>query len=150
MHIEKIMESAVIKLFNENPVSLEKLNNDTIKKIINDIDVNSALNKINRGVAGKQYKLTTDVEELKSNLFNVESVFENVKFNRAFNHILKARLFGYSCFEIVYNEEYKVDSLIPIPHEYVSYNMKESKWELKVANGKIDITIDKFLLCIHE
>lgn len=150
MNLEKIFDSAVMKLFNENPISTEKLDNDTIKKIIKDIDVNSALNKINRGVAGKQYVLTTDVEELKKGLPNTESIFENIKFNRAFNHILKARLFGYSCFEIVYNDEYRVDSLIPIPHDYVSYNLKEGKWELKVGNDKLDITQDKFLLCIHE
>lgn len=149
---KKLVESTVIKLFQDNNyISNDAcLDVEAVDRIINDIDINSALNKINRGVSGKQYMITTDTEELKENLSKVESLFKNVKFNRTFNHILKARLYGFSCFEIIYNQNYEVDSLIPIPHRNVSYDYKNRNWKIKIGTDSIDIDYEKFLLCIHD
>lgn len=149
---KKLVESMVIKLFqNNNYITNDAcLDVDTVERIINDIDVNSALNKINRGVSGKQYMITTDTEELKKDLAKVDSIFKNVKFNRTFNHILKARLYGFSCFEIIYNENYGVGSLVPIPHRNVFYDYKTRGWKIKIGTDSIEIDYEKFLLCIHD
>ncbi|MGL5123257.1 MAG: phage portal protein family protein [Fusobacteriaceae bacterium] len=144
------IESDTLNLFKELPQIKSELDIESIEKIIKDIDINSALNKISRAVAGREYTIETDNEKLKNKLEEIQLLFKNIKFNRIFNFMLKARLYGFSCFEIIYNENYEIDSLIPIPHKNVSYNDKEKKWELKIGDKVIEITYDKFLLCIHE
>ena len=148
---KKLIESAVIKLFNEARQEAGDLDIDTIKKIVKDIDINSSLNKIERNVAGRDVFIRTtrkDMNEIE--LRKVESIFADVKFNRLLNYILKARVFGNYGFEIVYNEDYTVDTLIPIPNECIDYNDRDKRWEIKIGNTKQEITFEKFLLCIHK
>lgn len=146
---KKLIESAVIKLFNGVSQESNELDSDAIKRIAKDIDVNSALNKIERNVAGREVFVRSLVDN-ENELEKVQSIFRDVKFNRLLNYILKARIFGNYAFEIIYNEDYTVDTLVPIPNECVDYNNKEKKWEIKIGNTKEDITFEKFLLCIHK
>ncbi|MGL4933935.1 MAG: phage portal protein family protein [Cetobacterium sp.] len=146
---KKLIESAVIKLFNGVSQESNELDSDTIKRIAKDIDVNSALNKIERNVAGREVFIRSVIDN-ENELEKVQSIFRDVKFNRLINYILKARIFGNYAFEIIYNEDYTVDTLVPIPNECVDYNNKEKKWEIKIGNTKEDITFEKFLLCIHK
>ncbi|MGL4980683.1 MAG: phage portal protein family protein, partial [Fusobacteriaceae bacterium] len=144
---KKLIESAVIKLFNGVSQESNELDSDAIKRIAKDIDVNSALNKIERNVAGREVFIRSLVDN-ENELEKVRSIFRDVKFNRLLNYILKARIFGNYAFEIIYNEDYTVDTLVPIPNECVDYNNKEKKWEIKIGNTKEEITFEKFLLCI--
>lgn len=146
---KKLIESAVIKLFNGVSQESNELDSDAIKRIAKDIDVNSALNKIERNVAGREVFIRSLVDN-ENELEKVQSIFRDVKFNRLLNYILKARIFGNYAFEIIYNEDYTVDTLVPIPNECVDYNNKEKKWEIKIGNTKEEITFEKFLLCIHK
>lgn len=146
---KKLIESAVIKLFNGVSQESNELDSDAIKRIAKDIDVNSALNKIERNVAGREVFIRSLVDN-ENELEKVQSIFRDVKFNRLLNYILKARIFGNYAFEIIYNEDYTVDTLVPIPNECVDYNNKEKKWEIKTGNTKEEITFEKFLLCIHK
>lgn len=146
---KKLIESAVIKLFNGVSQESNELDSDAIKRIAKDIDVNSALNKIERNVAGREVFIRSLVDN-ENELEKVQSIFRDVKFNRLLNYILKARIFGNYAFEIIYNEDYTVDTLVPIPNECVDYNNKEKKWEIEIGNTKEEITFEKFLLCIHK
>jgi hypothetical protein len=146
---KKLIESAVIKLFNGVSQESNELDSDVIKRIAKDIDVNSALNKIERNVAGREVFVRSLVDN-ENELEKVQSIFRDVKFNRLLNYILKARIFGNYAFEIIYNEDYTVDTLVPIPNECVDYNNKEKKWEIKIGKTKEEITFEKFLLCIHK
>ncbi|WP_432204429.1 phage portal protein family protein [Cetobacterium somerae] len=148
---KKLIESAVIKLFNETSQETGDLDKDTIKRIVKDIDVNSALNKIERSVSGREIFVRAARKNISdAELEKVEGIFADVKFNRLLNYVLKARIFGNYAFEIIYNEDYTVDTLVPIPNECVDYNNKDKRWELKVGNSKQEITYEKFLLCIHK
>ncbi|MGL5099399.1 MAG: phage portal protein family protein [Fusobacteriaceae bacterium] len=146
---KKLIESAVIKLFNGVSQESNELDLDAIKRIAKDIDVNSALNKIERNVAGREVFIRSLVDN-ENELDKVQSIFRDVKFNRLINYILKARIFGNYAFEIIYNEDYTVDTLVPIPNECVEFNDKEKKWQIKIGNTKEEITFEKFLLCIHK
>lgn len=148
---KKLIESAVIKLFNEARQETGELDRDAIKRIAKDIDINSALNKIERNVAGRDIFVRASRKDAnEAELEKVESIFADVKFNRLLNYILKARIFGNYAFEIIYNEDYTVDTLVPIPNECVDYNDKDKRWEIKIGNAKQEITYEKFLLCIHK
>lgn len=148
---KKLIESAVIKLFNEARQETGELDRDAIKRIAKDIDINSALNKIERNVAGRDIFVRASRKDVnEAELEKVESIFADVKFNRLLNYILKARTFGNYAFEIIYNEDYTVDTLVPIPNECVDYNDKDKRWEIKIGNAKQEITYEKFLLCIHK
>ena len=80
----------------------------------------------------------------------IQQRFSGIKFNRIINHLITARYFGYSCFEIVYNEDFSIDTLIPIPYDYINYDTRTKEWEIKVGSNKIPLTREKFLLCIHK
>ncbi|MEG0398370.1 MAG: phage head morphogenesis protein, partial [Cetobacterium sp.] len=148
---KKLIESAIIKLFYEAKQETGELDRDTIKRIAKDIDINSALNKIERNVAGREIYVKPARKEFnEAELEKVESIFADIKFNRLINYILKARVFGNYAFEIVYNEDYTVDTLVPIPNECVDYNDKDKRWEIKIGNSKQEITFEKFLLCVHR
>lgn len=148
---KKLIESAIIKLFYEAKQETGELDRDTIKRIAKDIDINSALNKIERNVAGREIYVKSARKEFnEAELEKVESIFADIKFNRLINYILKARVFGNYAFEIVYNEDYTVDTLVPIPNECVDYNDKDKRWEIKIGNSKQEITFEKFLLCVHR
>ncbi|WP_047380461.1 DUF935 family protein [Cetobacterium sp. ZWU0022] len=146
---KKLIESAVIKLFHGVSQESNKLDLDTIKRIAKDIDINSALNKIERNVAGREV-IIKSVRDDKNELDKVQDIFRDVKFNRLLNYILKARVFGNYAFEIIYNEDYTVDTLIPVPNEYVIYNNRDRMWQIKIGNATQNITFEKFLLCIHK
>ena len=148
---KKLIESAVIKLFNEARQETGELDRDAIKRIAKDIDINSALNKIERSVSGREIFVRAARKNVSdTELEKVDAIFADVKFNRLLNYILKARIFGNYAFEIIYNEDYTVDTLVPIPNECVDYNDKDKRWEIKIGNAKQEITYEKFLLCIHK
>ena len=148
---KKLIESAVIKLFSEARQETGELDRDAIKRIAKDIDINSALNKIERSVSGREIFVRAARKNVSdTELEKVDAIFADVKFNRLLNYILKARIFGNYAFEIIYNEDYTVDTLVPIPNECVDYNDKDKKWEIKIGNAKQEITYEKFLLCIHK
>lgn len=148
---KKLIESAVIKLFSEARQETGELDRDAIKRIAKDIDINSALNKIERSVSGRDIFVRAARKNVSdTELEKVDAIFADVKFNRLLNYILKARIFGNYAFEIIYNEDYTVDTLVPIPNECVDYNDKDKRWEIKIGNAKQEITYEKFLLCIHK
>ncbi|MGL6101107.1 MAG: phage portal protein family protein [Fusobacteriaceae bacterium] len=150
MNKKLVMGSEVMRLFSEMKQEDLEIDLNDIKLVSKDIDVNSALNKIERSVAGREYFIKNIGDSNEELLQKIESIFSGVKFNRAFNHILKARYYGFSCFEIVYSDEYNVESLIPLPHSKIKYDKKDKKWYMEDGDAKIEITYDKFLLPIHN
>lgn len=147
---KEFITSAVIKLFQDSNTTDETLDSEKVKKIIQDIDIASALQKLERAVAGRKilpYAKNPDMSDLEK---EIQQRFSGIKFNRLINHLITARYFGYSCFEIIYNEDFSIDTLIPIPYDYINYDTRTKEWEIKVGSNKISLTREKFLLCIHK
>ncbi|WP_294708278.1 DUF935 family protein [uncultured Fusobacterium sp.] len=147
----ELVVSAVTKLFQESSTSYNnEFDADEVKKIIKDVDINSALQKLERAVAGRKALIVSKTDENIELEKEIQNRFSGIKFNRIVNHLITARYFGYSCFEIVYNEDFTIASLIPIPFDYVNYNTRDKKWVLKVGTKEIDLNREKFLLSIHK
>lgn len=140
--------SIVSKLFYEKALMQESLSSEKINKIIKDIDIASAIQKLERAVSGRKLVPIVKKTELKELEKEIQERFSGIKFNRIINHLITARYYGYSCFEIVYREDFSIDTLIPIPQEYIEYI--ERKWKLKIGTNEIELDRDKFLLSIHK
>lgn len=147
---KEIITSAVVKLFSESSPETNKISDETIDKLLLDIEISSALNKIERETAGRILKVIAENPENDEQAKEINQRFSNIKFNRIINHLITARYYGYSCFEIVYNEDFTVNSLVPIPYKYINYKTSEKKWVLKIGTKETDLNRDKFLLCIHK
>ncbi len=147
---KEIITSAVVKLFSESSPETNKISDETIDKLLLDIDITSALNKIERETAGRILSVVAENPENDEQAKEINQRFSNIKFNRIINHLITARYYGYSCFEIVYNEDFTVNSLVPIPYKYINYKTSEKKWVLKIGTKETDLNRDKFLLCIHK
>lgn len=148
---KELIVSVVTKLFKESNLNTDtKIGEENINRILKDIDIDSALQKLNRAVAGRKALVVSALDENIELEKEIQQRFRGIKFNRIINHLITARYFGYSCFEIVYNEDFTINSLIPIPHQYISYNTQSKKWVLKVGTKEIDLNREKFLLCIHK
>lgn len=126
------------------------MDSEKVKKIIQDIDIASALQKLERAVAGRKILPCAKNPDMSDLEKEIQQRFSGIKFNRFINHLITARYFGYSCFEIVYNEDFSIDTLIPIPYDYINYDTRTKEWEIKVGSNKIPLTREKFLLCIHK
>ena len=122
---KEIITSAVIKLFSESSPETNKITDETIDRLLLDIDITSALNKIERETAGRILSVIAENPENDEQAKEINQRFSNIKFNRIINHMITARYYGYSCFEIVYNEDFTVNSLIPIPYKYVTYKTSD-------------------------
>ncbi|MCD7979798.1 MAG: DUF935 domain-containing protein, partial [Fusobacterium sp.] len=148
--MQKEVIPTIVKLFNESfgTQYTEKLSNEAIDKLLKDIDISSAVNKIERAVAGRMLIPSTENATLQDKVTEIEKRFSNLKFNRILNHLITARYYGYSCFEIVYNQDFTLQSLVPIPYKYIIY--KDKKWKLKVGSNEIELNREKFLLSIHK
>ena len=147
---KEIITSAVVKLFSESSPETNKITDETIDRLLLDIDISSALNKIERETAGRVLSVIAENPENDEQAKEINQRFSNIKFNRIINHLITARYFGYSCFEIVYNEDFTINSLVPIPYKYINYKTSEKKWVLKIGTKETDLNRDKFLLCIHK
>lgn len=147
---KEIITSAVIKLFSESSPETNKITDETIDRLLLDIDITSALNKIERETAGRILSVIAENPENDEQAKEINQRFSNIKFNRIINHMITARYYGYSCFEIVYNEDFTVNSLIPIPYKYITYKTSDKKWVLRIGTNETDLNRDKFLLCIHK
>ena len=148
---KELILSTVTKLFRESSLNTDnEIDTENINKILKDIDINSALQKLSRAVAGRKALIVSVTDENIELEKMIQERFRGIKFNRIVNHLITARYFGYSCFEIVYNEDFTISTLIPIPHQYVSYNSRDKKWVLKVGTKEIELNREKFLLCIHK
>ena len=147
---KEIITSAVVKLFSESSPETNKISDETIDKLLLDIEISSALNKIERETAGRILSVIAENPENDEQAKEINQRFSNIKFNRIINHLITARYFGYSCFEIVYNEDFTVNSLVPIPYKYINYKTSDKKWVLKIGTKETDLNRDKFLLCIHK
>ena len=144
---KNLVKSTIIELFNASTQQSDTLNNETIKRIMLDIDVSSALDKISRGIASRKVTVIAKDLALNDQAKQIEKRFSSIKFNRVLNHLVTARYFGYSCFEIVYKEDFSIQSLIAIPAEYVQY--QQNVWAIQVGTTKINLDRIKFLLCIN-
>ena len=99
---KNLVKSTIIELFNSSTQQSDTLDNETIKRIMLDIDVSSALDKISRGIASRKVTVIAKDLALNDQAKEIEKRFSSIKFNRVLNHLITARYFGYSCFEIVY------------------------------------------------
>jgi SPP1 gp7 family putative phage head morphogenesis protein len=138
------------KLFSEVYIDEKDLNFDDIDKILKDTDVDTAIKKIERAVAGKELIIWSDDEKNRKLIDQIQERFNNVKFNRIFKYFLRARYYGYSCFEKVYNPDYSLNSLVFIPEKYVLYDTLNKKWVIRAGTEEKEIDYEKFLLSIHE
>lgn len=138
------------QLFSEIYLDEKDLTSDDIDKILKDTDVDTAIKKIERAVAGKELIVWSDNEKNRKIVDGIQDRFNDVKFNRIFKYFLRARYYGYSCFEKVYNQDYSLNSLVFIPEKYVIYDTLNKKWVIKAGTEEKDITYDKFVLAIHE
>lgn len=142
------MMSTVQKLFSEVSTYSEKLEREDIEKILKDTDVSSATNKLNRAVASRRIKIISDDIANLDSCKEIEKRLNGIKFNRIINHLVNARYYGYSAFEIIYNNEFGIDNLIPIPQKNIIF--KDKKFMLKIGNSEIELNKEKFLLAIHQ
>lgn len=145
---KEMFASIVTQLFSEKNGTLETISNDVINKIMTDIDIASAIQKLERAVSGRKLvpiAKKTELEELEK---EIQERFSGIKFNRIINHLITARYYGYSCFEIVYKKDFSIDTLIPISAEYIYY--RDKKWKLRIGTEEIVLNRDKFLLSIHK
>lgn len=145
---KEFMLSVVTELFKGIPSDSSDLTSDFIKKLLKDIDITSALQKLERAVSGRKLLPISKKVEFLELEKEIQERFSGIKFNRIVNHLITARYFGYSCFEIIYNSDFSIETLIPIPFEYISYSNK--KWKLKVGSEEMELNRDKFLLSIHK
>lgn len=146
----KLKDEIVVNLFNALDLEHSELDETILEKIRRDIDINSALNKIVRGVAGKKVVVRAKNEEKSEEAEAIGKRLSELKYSRSLNHMMKARVFGYSAFEISYNHDFTARSLIPIPHKNIDYNSLEKKWYLKASGQEIEMVKGKFLICIHR
>lgn len=147
---KELIKSAVIKMFEETYSDTDIVTSEVIDKLLLDIDISSALNKIERETAGRILSIVAESPENDGLAQEINKRFSNIKFNRIINHLITARYYGYSCFEIVYNEDFTINSLIPIPYKYLTYKDKDKKWILRIGTKEIELNREKFLLCIHR
>lgn len=147
---KELIKSAVIKMFEETYSDTDIVTPEVIDKLLLDIDISSALNKIERETAGRILSVIAESPENDGLAQEINKRFSNIKFNRIINHLITARYYGYSCFEIVYNEDFTINSLIPIPYKYLIYKDKDKKWILRIGTKEIELNREKFLLCIHR
>ena len=146
---EMIMQ-VTTKLFSEVYIDEKDLTLDDIDNILKDTDVDTAIKKIERAVAGKELIIWSDNEKNRKIVDEIQNRFNDVKFNRIFKYFLRARYYGYSCFEKVYNTDYSLSSLVFIPEKYVLYDTMNKKWVIKAGTEEKEINYEKFLLSIHE
>lgn len=145
---KEMFASIVTQLFSEKNGTLETISSDVVNKIITDIDIASAIQKLERAVSGRKLVPIAKKTELKGLEKEIQERFSGIKFNRIINHLITARYYGYSCFEIVYKKDFSIDTLIPIPQKYVDY--REKKWKLRIGAEEIVLNREKFLLSIHK
>ena len=145
---KEMFASIVTQLFSEKNGTLETISSDVVNKIITDIDIASAIQKLERAVSGRKLVPIAKKTELKELEKEIQERFSGIKFNRIINHLITARYYGYSCFEIVYKKDFSIDTLIPIPQKYVDY--REKKWKLRIGAEEIILNREKFLLSIHK
>lgn len=146
---EMIMQ-VTTQLFSEVYLDEKELTQSDIDTILKDIDVDTAIKKIERAVAGKELIVWSDDEKNREIVENIQSRFNDVKFNRIFKYFLRARYYGYSCFEKVYNPDYSLKTLVFIPEKYVLYDTLNKKWVIRAGTEEKEINYEKFLLSIHE
>ena len=142
--------SKVIELTNKYPISYDEKDEEIIKRMLKDVDIASATQKLERAVASRKLIPRTRNQELSEVEKDIQQRFSGIKFNRIVNHLITARYFGYSCFEIIYNEDFTIETLIPIPFDFITYDFKENKWKLKIGSETIELNKQKFLLAIHK
>lgn len=142
--------SKVIELTNKYPISYDEKDEEIIKRMLKDVDIASATQKLERAVASRKLIPRAKNQELSEIEKDIQQRFSGIKFNRIVNHLITARYFGYSCFEIIYNEDFTIETLIPIPFDLITYDFKENKWKLKIGSETIELNKQKFLLAIHK
>ncbi|BBA51666.1 hypothetical protein FV113G1_20160 [Fusobacterium varium] len=146
----ELMQEVAIKLFSEVYLDEKDLTFSDIDKILKDTDVDTAIKKIERAVAGKELIVWSDNEKNRKIVDEIQDRFNDVKFNRIFKYFLRARYYGYSCFEKVYNPDYSLKTLVFVPEKYVLYDTLNKKWVIRAGTEEKEIDYKKFLLSIHE
>ena len=97
---KELIVSAVTKLFKESNLNTDtKIGEENINRILKDIDIDSALQKLNRAVAGRKALVVSALDENIELEKEIQQRFRGIKFNRIINHLITARYFGYSCFQ---------------------------------------------------
>ena len=88
---KELILSTVTKLFRESSLNTDtEINTENINKILKDIDINSALQKLSRAVAGRKALIVSVTDENIELEKMIQERFRGIKFNRIVNHLITA------------------------------------------------------------
>ena len=91
---KELIKSAVIKMFEETYSDTDIVTPEVIDKLLLDIDISSALNKIERETAGRILSVVAESPENDGLAQEINKRFSNIKFNRIINHLITAIYYG--------------------------------------------------------
>lgn len=128
----------------------EGLEVETLETLINNLSVSTPLMSLIRGVTSRILRLVPKHpkdEEIAKEIEMRGAKTEN--FNDFLNKLALAPFLGYVVHEKIYNEDFSVKRLEFIPYKSLKYD-KEKGLLLKIKNGEIPITEDKFLVSVFD
>ena len=155
-----IRENVVSNLVKEiislgSTSSSTKLDDETLKKMLNDVDISQAIQLMTQTVVSKDWKIQTDFVEFEETANEIQQRFNNFNMSKLLENILRAEIYKKSLFEIIYDKDESgntvINDLVLLPNKYIKYD-KDNGWMVKTRDSEITIASEpnRFLICVNE
>ena len=119
------------------------------QEMIRHIAFSTPLMSVIRGVSGRIIKINSTIEN-DPKLSEIRGRFKKLEnFRGLIKNLAETPYFGFSTYEIIYNEDFSIKKLELIPYRNSVWDRTNQMWKL-VGDSEIEMTEDKFLISIYN
>lgn len=108
-----------------------------IKEMLKDIHIAEAVEKLKRNTASRDWSIVSDKPELRETASEISERFSDLDFNKIVKYFNDVKFHGYGAFELVWNENFTLSELVPIPQNLMSWDYNRRAWKMRGSTGDI-------------
>ena len=131
------------------PVEIKPVDVEKAQRIVRHIAFSTPLLSIVRGVCSRIIKVKgkdpadEKCQEIQSRLYNIEN------FRGLIKNLAETPYFGFSTYEIIYNDDFSIKRLELIPYRYSIWDKDDQVWKLS-GNTDYEMDEEKFLIAVYN
>ncbi len=99
------------------------------EELIKKIEIKEPLEKLQNNISCREWSLFSADEELNLKL---NDRFMNLNMTEIIEYFIKTMCYGFGVFEKIYNENFELVKLVPVPHRFLAYNSALNCYELNI------------------
>ncbi len=148
----KNITTAIFEIGSKNLSLNEDLDLEELNTMYNDVDINTAIDSLLRGVGARELIFASENKDEKdATLLELQNRFNCIKNKTSFiKELGRACFFGFTLHEIIYNEDFSINKFEAIPRNKIKFDTDKKQWKIEGTEEKFIDDSGKWLMSIYN